>query len=153
MHFILSILFVCLSLNPTFAQEHTKDSTNYNTESVVKHFIAQLANPDIAVDIILSQHVIVEEPSDELYDYLEVSLEEIRINLMSKKIEEIQYVPFQKMAKKDIKDIDLEGLNPDNVFFLYYKGRQMLGIYVEQNAIGSFTLVANGKGKAHFILY
>jgi len=57
------------------------------------------------------------------------------------------------MPKKDIKDIDIESLNPDNIYFLYYRNKQMLAVYLEEEKIASFTLVANGKGKAHFVLY
>lgn len=151
MRLILTYILFFLT-STTFAQTATVDSNEVDTK-VVKSFIAQLADPDIATDIILSQYLVIEEPSDEIYDYLEVSLEEIRINLLTKKIDDIEYIPYHKMARKEIKDIDLEGLDPNRVFFLYYKKSQMLALYLENGKVASFTLVANGQGKAHFVLY
>lgn len=145
---IISIFFSSF----LFAQATNVASTK--SDSTIMHtFIQQLANPDVAVDIIISQQIIVEEPSDELYDYLEVSLEEIRLNLVSRNIEEITYVPFKKAPRKETKDIDLEDLNPEKVYLLYYKNKQILALYIEHESIGSFTLVAKGNGKAHFVLY
>lgn len=151
MRLILTFI-LALSSSLLFAQQTAKN--DLSTDSVVlKTFIAELSNDAIAVDVILSQHMIIENPTDEIYDYLEVSLEEIRINLMTKTIEDIQYIPYEKMPKKEIKDIDLEDLDPKHVYFLIYKNRQMLALYLEEGKIASFTLVAKGNGKAHFVLY
>ena len=141
----LTIIFTSYS----FAQQ--KDSIDDLT--IIKSFIQDLANENKAADVILSQYIVVEEPSDEKYDYLEVSLQEIRINLISKKIDDIAYIPFHQMPRKDIRDIDTEGLDTTSMYFLYYKKRQMLAIYVEKGKIGSFTLVSKGNNKAHFVLY
>ena len=150
MRITLSLLLTFFS-SFLFAQEPVLDSTT--NDNILKTFITKLADENIATDVILSQYLIIEEPSDDMYDYLEVSLDEIRINLMSKNIDEINYIPYNKMPNKEIKDIDLENLNPNDVYFLHYKERQMLAIYLENGKIGSFTLVANGNGKAHFVLY
>jgi len=150
MHRILTIFFTLFSTF-VFAQQTTVDTIS--NDIILKNFISQLADPNIAPDVILSQHVIIEEPTNDLYDYLEVSLEEIRINLLSKKLEDIQYIPFTKMSKKDINDIDLGELPPEDVYFLYYQKRQVLAIYIENGKIGSFTLVPQGNGKANFVLY
>ena len=124
-----------------------------NDIEILKSFIQDLANEDIRSDVILSQYVIVENPNDELYDYLEVSLDEIRINLMSKNIEDIRYTSFHQMRRKEVHDIDLEDLDSNRVYFLHYKNRQLLAVYLEQDKIASFTLVSKGNRKAHFVLY
>lgn len=149
----LSIILIMFSSFLSFAQTPVVDTVFSKDTALLDTFITKLADENVAVDVIMSQYMIIEEPTYDLYDYLEASLEEIRINLLSKNIAEIKYIPFLKMNKKNIKDIDLEGLNPEKVYFLYYKERQMLAIYIEEEKIASFTLVANGKGKAHFVLY
>ncbi len=151
MKILISFLFIALS-SSLWAQEstpkdHTKDIT------LIQSFIRDLANENKAVDIILSQYLIVENPSDEIYDYLEVSLEEVRINLIAKNLEEIDYIPYSKMPKKEIRDIDPEGLDTSNMYFLHYRKRQMLAVYLENGKIGSFTLVSKGNNLAHFVLY
>lgn len=120
---------------------------------IIKSFIADLANDDIRTDVILSQYIIVENPDDELYDYLEVSLDEIRINLISKRISDIQYTPYHQMPRREIMDIETDHLDTNRIYFLHYKRRQMLAIYLDQDKIASFTLVSKGNNKAHFVLY
>lgn|SRR5690606_260756 len=119
----------------------------------VKSFIKDLADEDLALDIILSQHVIVQNPSAELYDYLEASLEEIRINLMAKNIDQITYKAYHELPRKEVSDIDPEELNTNNMYFLYYKDRLVTSIYVMDKKIGSFTLVSKGENLAHFVIY
>jgi hypothetical protein len=119
----------------------------------MQSFLRDLADEDKALDVILSQHLIVTDPTDELYDYLEASLEEVRINLMNKKINEINYIPFAKMSRRDVRDIDPEGLDTTKMYFLQYRNRQMLAIYIDEGKIGSFTLVSKGYNKAHFVRY
>lgn len=150
MRFILSIAFILSSFG-TFAQ--ATDKENESDNQIIWSFISDLANYDIALDVILSQHVVVNEPSDELYDYLEASLEGVRINLMSKKLKEIKCIPYAQMPRRDVSDIDPEGLNTDQMYFLHFRNRQMLALYVDQGKIGSFTLVSKGYNKAHFVLY
>ena len=112
-----------------------------------------MVNEDIKTDVILSQYIIVENPNDELYDYLQVSLDEVRINLWSKKIDDIRYTAYANMPRKDVRDIDIENIDPNRVYFLHYKNRQVLAVYLEQDKIASFTLVSKGDNKAHFVLY
>ncbi|WP_164108871.1 MULTISPECIES: hypothetical protein [Sphingobacterium] len=119
----------------------------------IQSFIKDLADENKAVDIVLSKYLIIENPSDEIYDYLEVSLEEVRINLLSKDLKEINYIPYSQMPTKDIKDIDPEDLNTEQMYFLNYRKRQMLAVYIENGKIASFTLVSKGNNKAHFVLY
>lgn len=149
---IIIALILMLSSSFSFAQNEQKDIT-ISDSTILRTFITQVAEDSIAYDVILSQYMIIENPNNDIYDYLEASLGEIRVNLMSKKLEEISYIGYHNMPKKDIKDIDIEDLNPNNIYFLYYKNRQMLALYLEEGKIASFTLVANGKGKAHFVLY
>lgn len=120
---------------------------------IIRNFINDLANDEVKTDVIMSQYIIVENPNDEMYDYLEVSLDEIRINLLSKNLKDIQYRTFAEMPKKDVRDIDLEDLNSNRVYFLHYKNRQVVALYLEQDKIASFTLVSKGNNKAHFVLY
>ena len=150
MRFILSIAFILSSFG-AFAQ--ATDNENENDNQIIWSFISDLANYDIALDVILSQHLVVNEPSDELYDYLEASLEEVRINLMTKKLKEIKYIPYAQMSRRDVRDIDPEGLNTIQMYFLNYRNRQMLAVYVAEGKIGSFTLVSKGHNQAHFVLY
>lgn len=150
MRILLSFLFFFQTLS-IFAQDSIQEKKT--DLEIIKNFIQDLSNDKIRTDVILSKYIIVENPNDELYDYLEVSLDEIRINLMSKKIEEIQYIPYMQMPRKDVRDIDLEELNSNRVFFLHYKNRQVAALYLEQDKIASFTLVSKGNNKAHFVLY
>ncbi len=146
--FILTGLWTTLLFAQTIEQkDHAKDI------AVIQSFIADLADDSKAIDVVLSQHLLIQNPSDELYDYLEVSLQEVRINLMTKRAEDIIYTPYSSMPRKEIIDIDPEGLDIQNMYFLHYKKRQMLAVYVENNKIGSFTLVSKGGRKAHFVKY
>ncbi|MCI0922374.1 hypothetical protein [Sphingobacterium rhinopitheci] len=149
-----TILAFVLTLSSFFSFAQQEQNANTTCDStILRSFIAQLAEDSIAYDVILSQYMTIEKPNNDIYDYLEASLGEIRVNLMNKKLDEITYIAYSKMPKKDIKDIDIESLNPDNIYFLYYRNKQMLAVYLEEEKIASFTLVANGKGKAHFVLY
>lgn len=150
MRYILSLILALSSLTG-FAQR--SEAGNKNDIQVIESFIYDLADYDIPIDVVLSQHLIVNRPSDELYDYLEASLEEVRINLMTKKMDEIRFIPFTQMARRDVSDIDPEGLNTNQMYFLHYRGRQMLAVYVAENKVGSFTLVSKGRNQAHFVLY
>ncbi|WP_159634337.1 hypothetical protein [Sphingobacterium composti Ten et al. 2007 non Yoo et al. 2007] len=150
----MRILFILLfSFQSIFVFGQDSTSIKKDDVEIIKEFIQDLANDDIRVDVILSKYVIIENPNEELYDYLEVSLDEIRINLMSKKIEDIQYIPYAKMPRKDVRDIDLEDFDSSRIYFLYYRNRQVAAIYLEQDKIASFTLVSKGNNKAHFVLY
>lgn len=149
--FIVSILSLLCFV--AFAQESPAEKEKNNPTALLKSFIEELANPNIAPDVIMSQYVLIAQPNDEIYDYLEARLEEIRINLLSKDIENIVYTTFQEVPRKETKDIDLEGLNADNIYFLYYNHKQLLGVYIKDNQIASVSLVSKGNNKAHFVLY
>lgn len=121
---------------------------------IIQAFIADVADETIRPDVILSQHVLVENTtSDEAYDYLEASVEEIRLNLQTKNVEEIEYIPFDKLPRKETRDIDPEGKPTDKMYFLRYKNRQMLAVYIANKKIASFTLVSKGNKIAHFVTY
>ena len=152
MRILLSILFSIQSIF-LFGQNQDSIPTKEHDLHILKNFINDLANDEIRADVILSKYVIIENANDELYDYLEVSLDELRINLLSKKIEDIQYIPFAQMPRKDIRDIDLEELDSNRVYFLHYRNRQVVALYLAQDKIASFTLVSKGNNKAHFVLY
>ncbi len=154
------LLYILLISSPFYglAQTEQESAMKYqdsakNSLNIVKEFIADLSNNEIALDVILSKWVIVNEPSDELYDYLEVSLEEIRLNLNSKNLAQIQFRNYNELPKKDVRDIDSEGMNINNMYFLYYRNRLVTSLYVDAGKIGSFTLVSKGGEMAHFITY
>ena len=147
--FLTLIIFFQVLL--TFGQDSIP--TSKMDLQLIKCFVKDLANEEMRSDVIMSKYIIIENPNDELYDYLEVSLDEIRINLLSKNINDIQYIPYAQMPRKDIRDIDLEALNSNRVYFLQYKNRQVLAVYLEEDKIASFTLVSKGNNKAHFVLY
>lgn len=149
---VFTILLLISMSTALWAQDSTTNDRT-NDIALIQSFIKELANENRAVDIVLSQYVTVENPSAEIYDYLEVSLEEIRINLLSKNIDEIKYIPYNQMSKKEIMDIDPEDLDINGMYFLYYRKRQMLAVYIENAKIVSFTLVSKGNNKAHFVLY
>ena len=152
MRILLSLLFSIQSIF-LFGQNQDSIPKKEHDLHILKNFINDLANDEIRADVILSKYVIIENANDELYDYLEVSLDELRINLLSKKIEDIQYIPFAQMPRKDTRDIDLEELDSNRVYFLHYRNRQVVALYLAQDKIASFTLVSKGNNKAHFVLY
>ena len=150
MRFILS-LFIIIQTVQVFAQDSIPSKEN--DLKIIKNFINDLANQEIRTDVILSQHILVNNSSGELYDYLEVSLQEIRINLLSKNLEDILYRSYDQMPPKEVRDIDLENIDSKRVYFLYYKNRQVCAFYLVNDKIASFTLVSKGNNKAHFVLY
>ena len=150
----MRIIFSLFIVFQSFTGYAQTDTTQQHTDlPVIKDFVEMLSNDTVQTDVILSNFIIVENPNDELYDYLLASLQEIRINLMSKNIEQIEYTSFNEMPRKEIQDIDLENLNANHIYFLHYKKRQMLALYLKENKIASFTLVSKGNNKAHFVLY
>lgn len=148
----LTLLFSIWTSTLTFAQTHIHSSSSEDS-TLIQTFLHELADENRAVDIILSQHILVNEPSSEMYDYLEVSLEEVRLNIMNKRLEDLQIIPFHKMPAKNIRDIDPEGLDTQGIYFIYYKGKQVIALYLQENKIASFTLVSKGNNKAHFVFY
>ncbi|MCY4778172.1 hypothetical protein ORI89_00805 [Sphingobacterium sp. UT-1RO-CII-1] len=146
-------LFTFFILFFTFFLTQAQEKTDANIQ-LIKDFIQQVSIETISPDVILNQHVLLKETStDEEYDYLEASIEEIRVNLQTKNIDEIEYLTFNSLPKKETNDIDLEGKSVDHIYFLKYKKRQMLAIYITENKIASFTLVAKENNKARFITY
>lgn len=144
------ILLVFCSFS--FVTAQTTDSTQ-NDITLIKEFITDIADETQRPDVILTKHVsLPQTETDEEYDYLEASIQEIRVNLQPKNLDDIEYVPFQAVPKKETRDIDPEGKRTDKMYFLRYKNRQMLAIYIEDDKIASFTLVSKGD-KAHFVTY
>ncbi|MVZ63308.1 hypothetical protein [Sphingobacterium humi] len=149
------LLLLISIIIPYFASAQAPKSSAQLTNSltVAKHFIQDLADLDLALDIVLSEQVIVKNPDQELYDYLEASLQEIRLNLSTKKIEELQFKKYHELPQKEVRDIDPEGLNVEQMVFVYSKNRLLTALYVEGNKIRSFTLVSKGNEMAHFVTY
>jgi len=128
-------------------------TTKQDDIQLIKDFVADIADETLRPDIILSRHVLLEQTdTDEEYDYLEASIEEIRINLQPKNLNEIVYTPFKALPNRETRDIDPEGKPTDSMYFLRYHNRQMLAVYIAQGKIASFTLVSKGD-KAHFVTY
>lgn len=150
------LIFILLVTQPICIFSQTEEvavPTHRNPIEVANGFIDDLANPELALDIILSHWVIVEDPSAELYDYLEVSLEEIRLNLSTKKRELLELKNYHDLPAREVRDIDPEDLNVDNMYFLYHNQRLVTSLYIEGDKIGSFTLVSKGDNLAHFVSY
>ena len=152
----LAILFFCCSFIQLNAQTAPADTAPLNIEediALIKDFIAEVADESQRADIILAKYVAIEQThTDEGYDYLEASIEEIRLNLQPKNLDEIEYIPFRALPKRETRDIDPEGKPTDRMYFLHYKERQMLAVYLADNKIASFTLVSKGD-RAHFVTY
>lgn len=148
---IILTLFIVVQSFSLFAQAHT-DTPNSDIK-IIKNFIQDLSNQDIQTDVILSKYLIVDNPNDELYEYLLVSLDEKRLNVMSKRIEDIQIIHYKDMPKKQVRDIDLENIDAHHVYFLHYKQSQVVALYLKENKIASFTLVSKGNNLAHFVQY
>ncbi|WP_437920880.1 hypothetical protein [Sphingobacterium sp. LRF_L2] len=122
--------------------------------AVIQSFLKDIANTSTRPDVILSQHVLIENTNtDEAYDYLEASIDEIRLNLQSKKLTDIECIPFSSLSRNLTRDIDPEGKPTSKMYFLYYKKRQIFAVYIAMHKIASFTLVAKGNQMAHFVTY
>ena len=154
---LLLILLPLFAVHIAMGQEqdsvHCMQPPEYNSLDIAKNFIYDLADLNIATDIVLSQHVLIREPNDDMLDYLLASLEEIRLNLMSKNVDDIQFVRYTDMPRREISDIDTEDKDVTNMYFLRYRKRQMTALYIEDGKIASFSLVSKGNGKAHFVTY
>lgn len=150
---LLYILFLCLPIMGISQSKEANNSYSSNELATAKKFIHDLADDELPLDIVLSKHVLVNEPTDELYDYLLESLLEIRINLLSRKLELIQYKNYAQLPRKELKDIDPEDLNTKQMYFLYYKDRLISSLYLAEGKIASFTLVSKGDNLAHFVTY
>jgi hypothetical protein len=73
--------------------------------------------------------------------------------LTYKNFDQIEIKSYNELSRKEVRDIDPEGLNVNNMYFIYYQGRLVTSIYVEGDKIGSFTLVSKGDDMAHFVTY
>lgn len=145
-------LFLFCSISLVTAQ--TTETTTQDDIALIKDFISDIADETLRPDVILNRYVLLQQTeTDEEYDYLEASIEEIRVNLQPKNLNEITYIPFQALPKRETRDIDPEGKPTDKMYFLRYKNRQMLAIYIARDKIASFTLVSKGDNKAHFVTY
>ena len=150
----LFYLFLMVSPLISFSQENRENTYRHaDGLTTVQGFIDDLADLDKPIDVIMSQWVIVDHPSDELYDYLEISLQEIRLNLSSKNVDQIVFKNYRELPIKEVRDIDIEDQDINNMFFLYYKQRLVTSLYVEGDKIRSFTLVSKGDNMAHFVTY
>lgn len=150
----LFYLFLMVSPLISFSQENRENTYRHaDGLTTVQNFIYDLADLDKPIDVIMSQWVIVDHPSDELYDYLEISLQEIRLNLSSKNVDQIVFKNYRELPIKEVRDIDIEDQDINNMFFLYYKQRLVTSLYVEGDKIRSFTLVSKGDNMAHFVTY
>ena len=149
---VLLLTFVscilCISLS---AQEKPLTSENI---SVLKKFVYRLNDTNLATDIILSQDLLTTKNLDEdQQEYLLASIDEIRINVQSKDISKLEFINFLQAGRKETYDIDLEGIDPKQVYFVRYLNRFVFAAVIRDKKIASFTLVSKGNNKAHFVFY
>ncbi len=148
---VLLMFIGCLVSQGLFAQEQ---QTPNDYVVVLKRFVQRLHDPDLATDIILSQDLITSKKLDEdLQEYLLASIDEIRINVQSKDINQLEYLSFAQAGRKETSDIDLEGIDPQQVYFVKYLKRFVFAAVIRDKKIASFTLVSKGNNKAHFVFY
>lgn len=122
--------------------------------AVLKKFVQRLNDADLATDIILSQDIITAKNLDEdQQEYLLASIDEIRINVQSKDINKLEYINFVEAGRKETYDIDLEGIDPQQVYFVRYLKQFVFAAVIRDKKIASFTLVSKGNNKAHFVFY
>lgn len=148
---------ICIALCFFFAivsKAQTTSTTQEQDLAIIQRFIETIAQDELRSDVILSQQVLMEKEVDnDAYDYLEASIDEIRLNVQLKDLTQIEYIPFNKLPHKETVDIDTEGKPTDKMYFLKYKGRLLLSVYIDKDKIASFTLVSKGDSKAHFVTY
>ena len=149
---VLLLTFVscilCISLS---AQEKPLNSENI---AVLKKFVYRLNDTNLATDIILSQDLLTAKNLDEdQQEYLLASIDEIRINVQSKDISKLEFINFLQAGRKETYDIDLEGIDPKQVYFVRYLNRFVFAAVIRDKKIASFTLVSKGNNKAHFVFY
>ncbi|QMV69192.1 hypothetical protein HS960_16690 [Sphingobacterium paramultivorum] len=149
---LLLFMFIgCIVSQSLFAQEQ-QTSNEYIV--VLKRFVQRLHDPNLATDIMLSQDLITSKKLDEdLQEYLLASIDEIRINVQSKDINQLEYLSFAQAGRKETSDIDLEGIDPQQVYFVKYLKRFVFAAVIRERKIASFTLVSKGNNKAHFVFY
>ncbi|WP_336829992.1 hypothetical protein [Sphingobacterium multivorum] len=149
---LLFFMFIsCIVSQSLFAQEQ---QTSNEQVVVLKRFVQRLHDPNLATDIILSQDLITSKKLDEdLQEYLLASIDEIRINVQSKDINQLEYLSFVQAGRKETSDIDLEGIDSQQVYFVKYLKRFVFAAVIRDKKIASFTLVSKGNNKAHFVFY
>jgi len=141
----------CMVSQSLFAQEQQISNDHV---VVLKRFVQRLNDPNLATDIILSQDLSTSKKLDEdLQEYLLASIDEIRINVQSKDINRLEYLSFAQAGRKETSDIDLEGIDPQQVYFVKYLKRFVFAAVIRDKKIASFTLVSKGNNKAHFVFY
>ena len=151
----IAIVLCCLFSIASKAQSSDSLATTQAQDlEIIQHFIETIAQDEVRADVILSQQVLLEKQLDsDTYDYLEASINEIRLNVQLKELSQIDYIPFSKLPQQETRDIDPEGKPTNKMYFLKYKGRLLLSVYIEKAKISSFTLVSKGNNKAHFVTY
>ncbi|QIH32174.1 MULTISPECIES: hypothetical protein [Sphingobacterium] len=149
---LLLLTFIsCMLSISLFAQENPAATENI---AVLRKFVHRLNDPDLATDIILSQDILTAKNLDEdQQEYLLASIDEIRINVQSKDIRQLEYINFIAAGRKETYDIDLEGIDPQQVYFVRYLKRFVFAAVIRDKKIASFTLVSKGNNKAHFVFY
>ncbi len=148
---LLFIFMSCMISQSLFAQEQQISNDHV---VVLKRFVQRLNDPNLATDVILSQDLITSKKLDEnLQEYLLASIDEIRINVQSKNINQLEYLSFAQAGRKETSDIDLEGIDPQQVYFVKYLKRFVFAAVIRDSKIASFTLVSKGNNKAHFVFY
>ena len=149
---VLPILLLFIStIFSSVAQEQRQHSTEQR--QLIESFLHDIQD-GAAADVVLNQYVWLPETlSDENFDYLMASIDEIRLNLQTKNIEDINIIPYAQVSRQETRDIVLEGKDSASVYFLKHKNRQMLALYLEADKIASFTLVSKGDRVAHFVTY
>ncbi|RKE44456.1 hypothetical protein DFQ12_4926 [Sphingobacterium detergens] len=149
---VLLLTFVsCILYISVFAQEKPVISENV---TVLKQFVHRLNDTNLATDIILSQDILTGKNLDEdQQEYLLASIDEMRINVQSKDINKLEYINFIQAGRKETFDIDLEGIDPKQVYFVRHLNRFVFATVIRDKKIASFTLVSKGNNKAHFVFY
>lgn len=147
----ICLLLLLIAPKINFGQEYETADTNL---VFIKKFVAALYDQSLATDVILSQYITInKELTDEYFEYLEASLNEVRLNIQMKDSNQIQYINYYQLPKKETRDIDLEGKNANHIYFLKVKDRLVVSLYLDSGKIGSFTLVSKGNNLAHFVTY
>ncbi|MDM1294902.1 hypothetical protein HX021_11475 [Sphingobacterium sp. N143] len=148
---LLLTIVSTLMLTPIFAQETLEADEHVN---VLKNFVLRLNDTELATDVILSQDLLTAKNLDaDLQEYLLASIDEIRINVQSKDIGKFEYINFMQAGRRETNDIDLEGIDPKQVYFVRYLKRFVFAAVIQDKKIASVTLVSKGNNQAHFVFY
>lgn len=149
-----TVVFTLIFWGLAFAAKAQSPSAEQLDITLMQAFIQDISNEELRADVILSKHVLLaKELDNDSYDYLEASIDEIRLNLADKDLKTLEFIPFNKLPRKETRDIDPEGKPIDKMYFIRYKGRQLFALYLAQDKIASFTLVSKGNNLAHFVTY